>query len=107
MCIVHKKEQSATLKKLFLDNDGPSYEIKSPCFLFDWICRLPFKEDHLREGEWVGHEYNQTMNFISAHRSYNGVYMCMGCVSCLDYAMECTLAPFVLNGAHPSFVCYQ
>ena len=33
-------------------------EVKNSCFLVDWSCRLPFKEDSLREGEWVCHEYN-------------------------------------------------
>ena len=39
---------------MLFDNDRPSYEVKNPCFL----CRLPFKEDSLGEGEWVCHEYD-------------------------------------------------
>ena len=39
-------------------NDGPSYEDKNPCFLIDWSCHLPFKEDTLREEELACHEYS-------------------------------------------------
>ena len=56
---MHKNEQSAHAQNI--GNGGPSYEVKNPCFLIDWSCRLPFKEDSLREGEWVCHEY---MNFV-------------------------------------------
>ena len=31
-------------------------EVNNSCFLINWNCRLPFKEDSLREGEWVCHE---------------------------------------------------
>ena len=40
--------------KLFLGNDAiASYEVKNSCFLVDWSCHLPFKEDSLGEEEWV------------------------------------------------------
>ena len=48
---------------LSLSNE-PIYEMKNFCFLVDQNCRLSFKEDSLREGEWVCHEYNWTMNFV-------------------------------------------
>ena len=43
---------------IFLGNDEPSYEVKNSCFLVDWSCRIPFKEDILREGELICHDYN-------------------------------------------------
>ena len=35
-----------------------NYSCQRPAEVNDWNCRLPFKEDSLREGEWVCHEYN-------------------------------------------------
>ena len=37
-------------------SNKPIYEVKNSCFRVNWNCRLPFKEDSLREGEWVCHE---------------------------------------------------
>ena len=38
------------LKNLWQQCDGPSHGVKNPC---SWSCKLSFKEDTLREGEWV------------------------------------------------------
>ena len=45
--------KNAHAQNTILGNDGPSYKVKNSCFLVDWSCRIPFKEDSLREGEWV------------------------------------------------------
>ena len=36
------------LKTYFLATTGGAYEVKNPCFVIDWSCRLPFIEDSLR-----------------------------------------------------------
>ena len=52
VCIVHKNERSAHAQIISWQR---AYEVKNSCFLVDWSCHLPFKEDSLREGEWVCH----------------------------------------------------
>ena len=47
MCVVHKNERSAHAQK----QAYYSYEVKNSCFLVDWSCRLPFREDSREDYE--------------------------------------------------------